>query len=192
MEPSKLCKPQVLIWAAEWGRSDKGSLGFRAGLSRVLHFACGTGLISIRLLEDLTIQCGTGFQPAKCTEFKCVPHFIGIGWKHVSQSGLGKGRCGGRLSATRPSTTAVEREHRAVTRVEEFNEPGGVVCIAPKKSRHPRFMLYRGAAEEGRKNGEGYVVSAFLVRVRALTVILRALKERASTTIGLGANLNAP
>ncbi len=88
--------------------------------------------------------------------------------------------------------SAVEREHRAVTRVEEFNAPGGVVCIASKKSRHPRFMLYREAAEEGRKSGEGYLASAPLVRVRALTVILRAWKERASTTIGFGANLNAP
>ncbi len=88
--------------------------------------------------------------------------------------------------------SAVEREHRAVTLVEEINAPGGVVCIAPKKSRHPRFMLYRGAAEEGRKSEEGYVVSASLVGVRALTVILRALQERTSTTIGFGANLNAP
>ncbi len=61
---------------------------------------------------------------------------------------------------------AGEREHRAVTRVEQFNAPGGVVCIAPKKSRHPRFMLYRGAAEEGRKSGEGYVASVSLVCVR--------------------------
>ncbi len=31
--------------------------------------------------------------------------------------------------------SAVEREHRAVTRVEEFIAPGGVDCIAPKKFR---------------------------------------------------------
>ncbi len=99
-------------------------------------------------------------------------------WRHLVALDQGRGN-------------SVEREHRVVTRVEEFNAPGGVVCIAPKKSRHPRFMLYRGAAKEGRKSGKGYVVSASLVRVRALTVILRALKERASTTIGLGANLNA-